>query len=61
MAPARGSYWTRRGMFGWLVADRAPAADWAGMGTPGRPVQYSTPVLGAVLGRVGVGAASAAT
>src|ERR1019366_8827357 len=44
IVPARGSYWTLRGMFG-CVAD-VRAALCAGIGTPGRPVQYSTPVLG---------------
>jgi hypothetical protein len=44
-------------MFGWFDAARV-AAEGAGMGTPGRPVQYSTPVLGAALGRVTVIAGS---
>ena len=47
-------------MFG-CVVERA-AADCVGMGTPGRPVQYSTPVFGALLwrGTVGVSMMTAA-
>ena len=46
-------------MFGWVDAERAPAAAavWDGIGTPGRPVQYSTPVLGVPAGRPGAGVA----
>jgi|HubBroStandDraft_1064217.scaffolds.fasta_scaffold1156983_1 hypothetical protein len=39
----------RRGMLGWGDAEPARAGiglPGAGIGTPGRPVQYSTPVFG---------------
>src|SRR5579872_1448725 len=32
-------------MFGWVVAAREAVAEGDGIGTPGRPVQYSTPVF----------------
>src|SRR6202000_802160 len=48
MGPARGSYCTRRGMFGWVAELRDALC--AGIGTPGRPVQYSTPVFGGPAG-----------
>src|SRR5262245_5786996 len=53
--PARGSYCTRR-----ALAPAAPppmpvrgALIGVGIGRPGRPAQYSTPVFGAVVGRAG--------
>src|SRR5580693_8543584 len=57
--PARGSYCTRLGMLGCGAAERPVAAEGAGIGTPGRPVQYSTPVLGAVLARAGAASGGA--